>query len=390
MTAAGLRLQAWKLLLVLGALLAIQAPLSAAANLDGLWGSALYRVELKTSGTALSGTFTQPEQPQARAGTIEGQLSPDGTAVTATWTLPTDHGDATFNTWLTLGARGAVLTGYRWTDEAPPTSFALHRAIKGEVPAVLSEDTSGDTSPGGGQSGTATTGTSSQPSGGEVDVVICERAVDGLPQNPGETFTAPKSIVALIHYRNLPENSQVDWVWTLDGRPEAKLTKTLSGNGWHTHGLKSETAIIPGTYLVTVSLNGRRVAERTVTVRGKAESPAGGTTAGADKPASQPNLEVITCESATDTGEPVNRGTSFTKPKSLVCLVRHRALPANSQLKWVWTRGGSEVARHEKTVQGTGWAWHGLSNPDGLTAGAYEVALYAAGALVTRVQITVR
>ncbi|NPV49382.1 MAG: hypothetical protein HPY69_20750, partial [Armatimonadetes bacterium] len=165
--------QTCELLLLLFALLALQAPSSAAASLDGLWGSALYRVELKTNGTQVSGTFTQPEQPGASTGTIEGQLSPDGTAFTATWTVATDHGDAVFSTWLTLGARGAVLNGYRWTEEAPPTSFALHRAVKGEVPAVLSEDDPGDSGPGGGQSGTVVTGTDTAPTGGEIDLIIC-------------------------------------------------------------------------------------------------------------------------------------------------------------------------------------------------------------------------
>lgn len=356
-----------------------------AADLAGDWGSSLYRVALSVSGSRVTGHFEALEAESAPRGTISGEVQPGGEALAATWTVATDLGEATFETWLTLDTSGEVLSGYRWTDEAQPTSFALHRAVDGEIPALLSDDSPADPPP------VETTGDTPKPppptdpdgaAEATIEVVICEEAVDGVPRNVGTVFTAPKSLVALVRYHNLAPDTPVRWDWTLDGAPEATLTRALSGDGWHTHGLKAREAIIPGLYVVTVSLDGREIVRQEITVHGASTAPpvegAGAT------------LEVITCASVSEGGEPIGQGTTFTRPKSIACLVRYGGLPAGSEIHWVWRRGEARVAERTRTVEGTGWAWHGLSSDVALTPGAYRVTVSARGERVTETEITVR
>jgi hypothetical protein len=361
-------------------------------SLSGVWGSALYRVDLTIVNGAVSGTFTQVETPQAPPGKITGQMQPGGQSFTALWTFPAGPYEASFTTQLSLAGRGSMLSGYRWTEETDPTAFGLHRAINGQVPATVSEaDGSGTVAPPGNGGGNG----QNNPGGGgatsptaKLEVTLCERVTDGTPQNVTDQFTSPKTVLAFVKYTNLPANSNVQWVWTLNGKTEAQLTKTLSGNGWHYHGLQSQTAIIPGTYEVTVSLNGQVVAKRSLTVRGATATPPPPPPAN-DSPGAAPGLEIIVCESAPG-GVPQNQSTVFVKPKSIVCLVKHTDLPANSAVVWVWTRGGERIARHEKALSGTGWAWHGLSSATSMTPGAYTVKIVVNGQEVTTTKITVR
>lgn len=382
----------------------------------GLWGSSLYRVELQVSGGTVSGTFTSLVAPQAPPGRIAGRMEADGRAFTADWTFTAGEETGTFKTWLNFADRDGLLTGYRWTEEALPTAFSLHRAVDGQLVEVFGEEQvddgtaigaptpPGGTPPGGGTQGQAPSGTPVGPSGSypgvshgdagipgvKVDVITCESVVDGEPINIGEQFTAPKSITALVRYWNLPENSTVDWLWSMDGRTEAKLNKTLGGNGWYMHGLRSETAIIPGAYELVVAVNGRLVTQRTITVR------AAGTTPGTVKPptsggttSSNPNIDVIVCQSAAD-GEPVNPGTQFANTKSLACLVKYRSLPENSELKWVWQLPSGQTKESVRAVKGTGWAWHGLNAEPAMSPGTYKVTVFALGKPVSTVTVTVR
>ncbi|MBU0608589.1 MAG: hypothetical protein KKI08_11940 [Armatimonadetes bacterium] len=376
----------------LGLLLVVAAG-AQAQGLGGLWGSPLYRVQLAVSGSTVSGTFALLDNPQAPPGKIVGQVRPGGKSFVADWTFTAGPDVATFKTCLELTGRNALLNGYRWTEETPPTSFALHRAVNGQLVATVSEDnpigaTTGVT-PGGGT-------TTVTPGGGiltpptttpSIELITCESVVDGNPSKVGTDFTAPKSVTACIHYKNLPANSTVAWAWTHGGRPEANLTKTLSGSGWHWHGLRSETAVLPGAYVVTISLNGKTVAQRTITVRA-----ASGTTTTTTTPTpspKSPGAHVVVCESAAN-GVAKNSGTSFTKPKSLACLVKYHDFPNNSQLKWVWTRNGAQIASNTRVVSGTGWAWHGLTGAPALTPGTYKVTVSVAGNTGTSVTVTVK
>ncbi|MHB8993683.1 MAG: hypothetical protein ACYC63_00365 [Armatimonadota bacterium] len=370
---------------------------ASAQSLPGLWGSSFHRVQLSVSGNTVTGTFTSLDDPQAPAGKISGRLEPGGRAFTADWTFPTGPETGAFKTYLSLGSRDGVLSGYRWTDEAQPTSFALHRAVNGALVQVIDQDTPtssvGGTAGGatggtiGGTSG-GTTGGTTTPVAGRLEVITCENVLNGQPQNAADRFTAPKSIVTMVRYTNLPPNSTVDWLWTMDSRTESKLTKVLSGTGWHSHGLRSDTGIVPGSYLVTVSLNGRPVARRTILVRAR-----GGTTSTAptssNSPANQSRVEIILCEGAPG-GIPKNPGTQFTKPASLIGLLNYRNLPANSELKWVWLRPNGQTTPYVKTVSGTGWATHGFTSTTAMSPGTYKVTIYAAGKLVRAVTAVVR
>ena len=95
------------------------------------------------------------------------------------------------------------------------------------------------------------------------------------------------------------------------------------------------------------------------------------------------------CESAPG-GVPQNAGTQFTKPKSIVCLVKHTNLPANSELKWVWVRPSGETTPYVKTVSGTGWATHGFTSTTAMTPGTYRITIYALGQPVQTITATVR
>lgn len=385
------------LLLLAGGLLI--ATSGSAQSLAGLWGSTFYRVQLTVSGTAVTGSFTSLDDPKAPAGKIAGQLQPGGQAFVADWTFATGPETGTFKTWLGLSARNSVLNGYRWSEEAQPTSFALHRAVNGQLVQTVSEDTPiGGTV--GGSTGGSTGGTTGGPSGGtittspasNVEVIVCETVVNGQPQNVSDQFTAPKSIVTMVRYTNLAPNSAVDWLWTMEGRTEAKLSKTLSGTGWHSHGLRSDTGIVPGSYLVTVSVNGKQIARRTITVRpaGGTAAPANtGSTAGNDASANQPSISVIMCEAAPG-GEPQRVGSQFTKPKSLVCLLKYRNLPANTELKWLWQKPSGQTTPYVKTVSGTGWATHGFTSPTGLSPGTWRVTVSANGKVGKTTSVVVK
>lgn len=366
---------------------------ASAQGLGGLWGSPLYQVQLTVNGSQVTGSFTFVDKPKAQPGTLSGELKAGGKSFTAEWKFPAGPEQGSFSTLLELSSNGRLLTGYRWTEESLPAAFSLHRAVNGKVPELVDENSVPD-KPGSTPPTTTPPPTPPQPpvtvtppaGTPGLEIIICESIVDGQPHNVRNDFTAPKSIVAYVRYSNLPANSSLDWVWTLDGRTEAKLNKVLSGSGWHCHGLQSQTAIIPGNYQVAVSLNGRVVAQRTVVVRGPATTTAPPT----PPPATAPTgIRVTVCERVVD-GQPQNIGTSFTKPQSVSCLVNYEKLPADTTLNWVWTRGGSEIARHEKIVAGDGWVWHGLTSTTALTPGNYEVAVYSRQSLVKRVSITIR
>lgn len=121
----------------LTAVLLLSTGWAAAQTLPGLWGSPLYRVQLSVAGSSVTGTFTSLADPQAPAGSLTGQLRPDGLGFTATWTAPVGPDTAKFSTYLRFAAQGSLLTGYRWSEETQPAAFTLHRAVNGQVPLVV-------------------------------------------------------------------------------------------------------------------------------------------------------------------------------------------------------------------------------------------------------------
>ena len=127
------------------AMLLLSAVPASAQTLAGMWGSPLYQVQLAVSGTNITGTFAPADTPQAPAGQITGQLQSGGQAFTATWSRAVGPDIVRFQTYLKLAARDSLLTGYRWTEETTPASFALHRAVNGQVPVLIGQDDSGPT-----------------------------------------------------------------------------------------------------------------------------------------------------------------------------------------------------------------------------------------------------
>ena len=90
--------------------LSMVGDVASAQTPEGLWGSTLYRVELKASGSTVSGTFTSLDDPQAPAGRITGRIEADGRAFTADWTFTAGEDTGTFNTWLNFKDRDGLLT----------------------------------------------------------------------------------------------------------------------------------------------------------------------------------------------------------------------------------------------------------------------------------------
>ena len=146
-----------------------------AQSLPGLWGSSFYQVQLSVSGTTVTGTFTSLDDPQAPAGKIIGRLEPRGRAFTADWTFPTGPETGAFKTYLSLGSLDGVLSGYRWTEEAQPTSFALHREVNGALVQVIDQDTPTGSVGGtaGGTTGGTAGGTPPSPSSRLFAIPIC-------------------------------------------------------------------------------------------------------------------------------------------------------------------------------------------------------------------------
>jgi hypothetical protein len=234
------------------------------------------------------------------------------------------------------------------------------------------------------------TGGPSTNTGQSVEVTICERVVDGQPQNIADRFAAPKSVAALVRYKQLPANSTVAWKWVLNGRTEAELTKTLSGSGWHMHGLKSDTAIIPGTYTLVVTVNGKEAARRSVVVTGPGGGTTGGTTGGTGGTSPLAgSVELIICETAPN-GQPQSIATEFVAPKSVTALVKYTKLPAGTTIQFVWTRDGQPRAELTKAKEGTGWQTHSLTADTALTPGRYHLSLLVNGRSVAERDLLVR
>ncbi len=110
-----------------------------AQEITGLWGSALYRVELNVAGNKITGSYSFREHPQEPAGKIQGQLQGDGRSFVAEWTHAAGPDQGRFQTYLELDGRGQFLRGWRWTEETEPMLFVLRRAVEGTLLDVLTE-----------------------------------------------------------------------------------------------------------------------------------------------------------------------------------------------------------------------------------------------------------
>jgi hypothetical protein len=367
---------------------------------EGLWSSSLYRVNISVSGQTVTGTFALLDEPDEPPGRIEGELRDDGKFL-ATWTFTERNETGSFQTLLNFAYRDGFMTGYRWTDEVMPTQFSLRRAVDGQLVQPLTEDdvdesilvNAPDIPETNAPKDTPSTTPADRPTVPQVpttspnlEVITCESVDNGRPVNVGTEFIAPKSITALLRYSNLPQNSTVQWLWTMDGRTQATTTKTLAGNGWYMHGLRSQTAVTPGIYELSVKVNGSAIARQTITVYPGSRPTE---TARPSTRSSNLDIDVISCERVAD-GQPVNPGTQFTSPKSLACLVKYRNLPADTELKWTWQLPGGQTRETVRTVQDSGWAWDGGNADMAMPSGTYRVTVSTRGQVVKTVTITVR
>ncbi|MBU0607178.1 MAG: hypothetical protein KKI08_04790, partial [Armatimonadetes bacterium] len=194
---------------------------------------------------------------------------------------------------------------------------------------------------GGSQAGPGpTTGPTTGPTAGQaVEIIICESAPGGQPQNIATEFTAPKTVTALVKYTQLPANTTVRWVWTRDNLPRAELTKVLSGTGWQSHSLTSPLPLTPGRYHLSLLVNGKSAAERDVTVR------AAGSTTTPTMPTTTPATTLPPSQTLTLTGPSsvgvlarrydrnrfgVKLAVTWTKPGAILDTVGINAAPVGS------------------------------------------------------------
>ena len=235
--------------------------------------------------------------------------------------------------------------------------------------------------PGGGGTDGGTGGTS--PLAGSAELIICESAPGGQPQNIANEFTAPKTLTALVKYTQLPANTTVRWVWTRDNLPRAELTKVLSGTGWQSHSLTSPTALTPGRYHLSLLVNGKSAAERDVTVR----AAGGGTTTTTTTTPQALATFALTGPSSVGTLAKqydryrfgVKLGVTWTKPGTILDTVGINAAPVGSFTILVDGTGKLHLqvyapAAGSSYKQSNGW--HVLPSPVALKAGQYgEVTL---------------
>lgn len=264
--------------------LILAASCASAQTLPGLWGSVHYRVQLAVSGTTVSGTFTSLEDPKAPPGKITGQVLPGGQAFTATWTPAAGPEAGGFSTSLKLAGKDSLLTGYRWTEETLPTSFALHRAVNGQLVQLLDpaeQQVTGGTDAGTGTGATTPTG---EPS---ATLVMCRRLQDGQPVDPGATvFIAPDktagpeadSVVAVVTYSGMAQGTTWECNWKRDGKWVIRHPHVVTGPDdkyatmrWNPQKLE----VTPGNYVVTIDYNGKELArqEFKIVAAGEAERP---------------------------------------------------------------------------------------------------------------------
>ncbi|MDZ7762310.1 MAG: hypothetical protein U5L00_18915 [Desulfovermiculus sp.] len=106
-----------------------------AHDLDGIWGSTQYKVELNVSGTTVKGLFSSLWHPDQPLGSIAGQLK--NNTFFADWQMPAGEGSGDFSSVLTLLPDGETLSGFIWIQGLYSTSFALHRVVDGEIPVIF-------------------------------------------------------------------------------------------------------------------------------------------------------------------------------------------------------------------------------------------------------------
>ncbi len=306
-------------ILTLGLLLAANGGVRA-QTLPGSWESELYRVRLEVAGTTVSGTFTSSDDPQAPPGRISGEVQPGGRMFVAEWTHAAGPETGSFRTLLMLRAGDLLLSGYRWTAEAQPTAFALHRGGLPELVDVnrLANEKPGET-PGGGQAvgqqpaGTTTGGNNpivrpgppgspatGQPQTGLASgnnsvlqpakppttqptapatvtgsVVMCQQVDEQRnPINPGTVMvgpmgaagaagSTPDTVRAVGTFRGVPAGGVVECVWKQDGQEFARNRVTVPAGveGWVWRWGPQPGGLRAGNYGVALAYAGKEIAQ---------------------------------------------------------------------------------------------------------------------------------
>jgi hypothetical protein len=205
-------------------------------------------------------------------------------------------------------------------------------------------------------------------SSGEVEIYVLPRDVQFSVQLTG-TDAGQAGLDVIRSKGGVPEIVVFDKLPVANG---SRLQATLAKGGT-LERITSED----GKRIYTPALIG--------TLQGDRVSWQGGTQQPSDQPTDQPTTvgELVVCRSVSE-GQPVGVADTFPRLPTVACLLRHQNLTPQTAT-CVWTRGGTEVSRSQRVLQGgNGWISFSLrtDDPAGLTAGRWEITITGTDATV--------
>jgi hypothetical protein len=406
-----------------------------AQTLPGLWGSALYRVELTVAGTKVTGTFSSLDDPQAPPGQIVGEVQTGGQGFIADWTYPAGPDTGGFKAWLRLGGRNSLLVGYRWSDETEPTAFALHRAINGQLPVLTDADVA-----------------DSQPATQPAPGLAPDSPVAGASHTQClanlEELALGVLLYAQDHEERLPDAAR----WVDEITPYLKKTACLwcpaapqLQYGYAMNAALSkasladiaepfDTVLLFESNLGTLNASGdpagaarpprhdganhcayvdgsskRHVPQPGAVAGGAPVTPANPivrttpVTPATPVPAAGPTATVVMCQRLDEQKRPIDPGTVLAGPRGAAgapgqpgapgatpetvrATARFTGIPAGGVVECVWKREGKEFSRNRTTIpEGSlGYIWKWGPQAGGLPAGNYEVVIVCGGQQLAR------
>jgi len=377
------------------AIASMLAQVALAQGISGQWGSPLYKVQLSVTGATVSGTFTSLLAPDGASGTISGTLQKGREIFQAEWRQEMGAGHGGFRTLLALGNEGGVLVGYRWNEGGYPTSFALHRAVDGEIPQLIDVDKAGEPP----LADTPRTPPAPAPARGQV--LVCRSVKDGQPVGAGTAFEQLPEISLLHRYQGATAG-EAEAAWSRDGVEIVRsVTHVKAGDGWVSFRLLSGDArLLPaGRYEVELAMPGRAPVRSAFNIKPTAVAGQTDVTAGqpaAQRPTTTPppitqsGETLVLCRGAAD-GQPVGVATKFHGIRQLVALYSYQGRAAGN-VEGIWYLNGQIVGRSRQAIKaGNGSAWFGYKREGGheLRPGTYRLTVNINGKTVLAQQAVV-
>ena len=92
-----------------------------------------------------------------------------------------------------------------------------------------------------------------------IDLLVCETAPNGQPQNVNTSFSHVKGVTALAKHRDLPDNTEFTWIWSRDGVDVGRYQQNIHGTGssWSYYHDTAGGTLAPGKYRARLLVNGK-------------------------------------------------------------------------------------------------------------------------------------